>query len=229
VRILVVEDEPDLADAVADGLRAEGYAVDVSHEADAARERLTTNAYDLVTLDLGLGEEDGLAVCADLKAGRFEPNAETRVLVVTARDNLADRIAGLDEGADDYLVKPFAFGELSARIRALLRRDAGRGGAVIEIGDLQLDAARHQASRGPRDLGLTVKEFALLRYFMLHPSEVLSAEELLEHVWDENADPFSNVVRVTISNLRRKLAAGGEDHQPIDTVVGRGYRLVVGR
>ncbi len=228
MRILVVEDEVELADALAVGLRAEGYAVDVSTDGAGARERLSVNSYDVVTLDLGLADVDGLDICADVKEGRFEPNVETRVLVVTARDALDDRITGLDRGADDYLVKPFDLGELSARIRALLRRDAGRGGAVIQLGDLRLDAARHEADRAGRDLDLTVKELSLLRYFMLHPGEVLSAEELLEHVWDENADPFTNVVRVTISNLRRKLVAGGEDTQPIDTVVGRGYRLLAG-
>jgi len=130
----------------------------------------------------------------------------------------------LDEGADDYLVKPFDFEELKARVRALLRRDAGRSGAVMRVGDLDLDTARHEARRGGRELALTPKEFSLLRYFMSRSGQVLSQEDLLEHVWDEHADPFTNTVRVTVMTLRRKLADAGEG-QPIETVVGRGYRL----
>jgi DNA-binding response OmpR family regulator len=147
-----------------------------------------------------------------------------RVIMLTARDRVVDRVSGLDEGADDYLVKPFDFAELTARVRALLRRDAGRSGAVLRVGDLELDASRHQAGRAGRRLALTPKEFALLRYFMSRPGQVLSQEDLLEHVWDENADPFTNTVRVTVMTLRRKLADAGPE-QPIETVVGRGYRL----
>jgi DNA-binding response OmpR family regulator len=145
--------------------------------------------------------------------------------MLTARGEIDDRISGLDDGADDYVVKPFDFGELSARVRALLRRDGGRTGALLTVGDLELDAARHEARRGRHALNLSPKEFALLRFFMSHPGEVFSQEDLLEHVWDEHADPFTKTVRVTVMNLRRKLAAGG-DSQPIETVVGRGYRLV---
>jgi DNA-binding response OmpR family regulator len=144
--------------------------------------------------------------------------------MLTARDTLEARVAGLDEGADDYLVKPFAFEELRARIRTLLRRDAGRSGAVLKVGDLTLDTARFEAFRGGRSLDLTAKEFALLRYFMSHPGDVLSQEHLLEHVWDEHADPFTNTVRVTVGTLRRKLTGDAGD-QPIETVVGAGYRL----
>jgi DNA-binding response OmpR family regulator len=147
------------------------------------------------------------------------------VLMLTARDSLEDRVAGLDDGADDYLVKPFAFPELLARVRSLLRRDAGTTTATLRVADVELDTARHRATRGSRDLELTAKEFALLRYFMTHPGQVLSQETLLEHVWDEHADPFTNTVRVTVGTLRRKLAVGDEP-QLIDTVVGRGYRLV---
>ncbi|NIR39014.1 MAG: response regulator transcription factor, partial [Actinobacteria bacterium] len=121
-----------------------------------------------------------------------------RVLMLTARDTVDDRVAGLDHGADDYLVKPFAFGELTARVRSLLRREAARSGSVLVVGDVELDDARHRATRGDRDLELTAKEFALLRYFMSHVDEVLSQEHLLEHVWDEHADPFTNTVRVTV-------------------------------
>ena len=223
MRILVVEDEPDLADAVASGLRREGYAVDVADDGAAAYSRLEVNAYDLVCLDLGLPDLDGMTLCRDLADGAVGDPA-TRVLVLTARGSLDDRVAGLDAGADDYLVKPFALGELSARVRALLRRDAGRSGAVLALGPLELDAARHEARYAGRTVPLTAKEFALLRYFMMHTGEVLTAERLLEHVWDEQADPFTNTVRVTISNLRRKLGDCG-DAVFVETVIGRGYRL----
>lgn len=224
----MVEDEVDLADALARGLRRDGYAVDVANDGEEALSRLALNAYDLVCLDLNLPEVDGLEVCRRLRTdpelAPGEGEAAPRVLMLTARDTLDDRVAGLDEGADDYLVKPFAFAELAARVRSLLRRDASRPGSVLRVGDLELDPARHEARRGDRSLDLTAKEFALLRYFMAHPGRVLSQEHLLEHVWDEFADPFTNTVRVTVGTLRRKLA-GADGGQPIETVVGVGYRL----
>jgi DNA-binding response OmpR family regulator len=223
VRILVVDDEEELADAVARGLRRDGYAVDVANSGTDALDKLGINEYDLVCLDLTMPGIDGREVCRQIRADtRVDP--APRVLMLTARDSLEDRVAGLDDGADDYLVKPFAFPELLARVRSLLRRDAGTTTAVLTVDELQLDAARHVARRGQRELDLTAKEFALLRYFMTHAGQVLSQERLLEHVWDEFADPFTNTVRVTVGTLRRKLAADGES-QLIDTVVGRGYRL----
>ena len=228
MRLLVVEDEPDLAQALAAGLRREGYAVDVASDGASALERVAITDYDLVCLDLGLPDIDGREVCRRIKA---EPprgegaSAPARVLMLTARDSLEDRVAGLDDGADDYLVKPFSFAELAARMRALARRDLPMAGTAMRIGDLELDAARFSVRRGGSAVDLTAKEFALLRYFMLHPDEVLTPERLLEHVWDEHADPFTNTVRVTISNLRRKLATGSSDDQPIETVIGIGYRL----
>jgi DNA-binding response OmpR family regulator len=222
MRVLVVEDETDLADAIARGLRREGYAVDVAYDGDEAVDKAGVNDYDVVCLDLNLPRLDGIEVVRRLRADdRGQP---TRVLMLTARDSTRDRITGLDEGADDYLVKPFDFDELKARVRALLRRDAGRSGAVLRVGDIELDSSRHEARRDGHLLPLTPKEFALLRYFMSRAGQVLSQEELLEHVWDENADPFTNTVRVTVMTLRRKLAEAGEG-QPIETVVGRGYRL----
>jgi DNA-binding response OmpR family regulator len=225
MRLLVVEDEVDLADAVARGLRREGYAVDVAYDGDEALDKASVNAYDLLCLDLNLPGPDGIEVVRAVRKAADESGAPSpRVIMLTARDRLADRVTGLDEGADDYLVKPFDFAELTARVRALLRRDAGRSGALLTVGDLELDTSRHEAGRAGRRLTLTPKEFALLRYFMSRPGQVLSQEDLLEHVWDENADPFTNTVRVTVMTLRRKLAEAGDD-QPIETVVGRGYRL----
>ena len=225
MRVLVVEDERDLAEAVATGLRREGYAVDLVGDGETAMGKLEVSEYDLVCLDLNLPDVDGLEVCRFIRAGKAAGDEEPRVLMLTARDALDDRVVGLDEGADDYLVKPFAYPELLARVRALGRRGLASTGAVIEVGLLSLDAARRTATHGITPLDLTAKEFTLLRYFMLHAGEVLSAERLLEHVWDEHADPFTNTVRVTVSNLRRKLRIAGADDL-IETVVGAGYRLI---
>jgi DNA-binding response OmpR family regulator len=228
MRILVVEDERDLAESLAEALRADGYAVDIAFDGDDARVKAAVYPYDLVTLDLNLPGVEGRELCRLMRTQeRHDGAPPPRILMVTARDGLDDRIAGLDDGADDYLVKPFALAELAARVRALLRRKSADSGAVLEVGDLVLDAARLQARRNGRTLTLTPREFALLRYFMSHPGEVLSEGHLLTHVWDENANPYSKTVRVTVMNLRRKLApAGGE--QPIETVVGAGYRLRAG-
>lgn len=221
MRILVVEDEEDLAHAIATGLRREGYAVDLAHDGTDALDKLRLYAYDLVCLDLNLPGTDGREI-ARLARGESPSEDGPRILMVTARDTVEDRVGGLDDGADDYLVKPFDFRELSARVRAVLRRPTAEGTGVLRVGDLELDTARHEATAGDRPLPLTPKEFALLRYFMSRSGEVLSQEELLEHVWDEHADLFSSSrVRVAIMGLRRKLGQA----QLIETVVGRGYRL----
>lgn len=224
MRILVVEDEPDLATAVATGLRREGYAVDVANDGQSALDRLAVNSYDLVTLDLNLPDIDGREVCRLIRTDdRFDP--ATRVLMVTARDGIDDRVAGLDDGADDYLIKPFALRELSARVRTLLRRETSGSDAVLTVGSLRVDTARQIVWWVDETVELTTKEFALLRYFMSHPGEVLSQERLLEHVWDEMVDPFTNTARVTVGTLRRKLSAvAGEPL--IETVIGSGYRLI---
>jgi len=222
MRILVVEDETDLAEALATGLRREGYAVDVALDGAAAREKLDVSPYDLVTLDLNLPDDDGRLIAQDIR--RNADGTGPRILMVTARGQVVDRIGGLDDGADDYLVKPFDFQEMLARIRALLRRDTPAVGAVLQVGPLELDVARRRSTLRGSPLDLTTKEFALLRFMMLHPDEVLSPEELLDHVWDEHADPFTNTVRVTVSNLRRKLREA-QCENAIETVVGAGYRL----
>lgn len=224
MRVLVVEDERDLADAIARGLRQEGNAVDVAYDGQEALDKVYVNSYDLVCLDVNLPGMDGRSIARRLRTGNGLPGdgRPPRVLMLTALGDLEDRVAGLDDGADDYMVKPFDWPELAARTRALMRRDAGTSGAVLRVGGLELDTARHEAHRDGVELRLSPKEFALLAYFMSHPGEVLSQEDLLEHVWDENADPFTKTVRVTIMTLRRKL---GKGEPPIETVTGSGYRL----
>jgi DNA-binding response OmpR family regulator len=223
VRLLVVEDEPDLAEALARGLRRDGYAVDIALNAGDADFKLRTASYDLICLDWNLPDGSGLDLCRSVVSGdlpTFEGDRPS-ILMLTARDDIADRVAGLDSGADDYLVKPFAFAELSARVRALLRREVAAD-PVLEVGPLRMNPARFEIARSETALMLTSKEFSLLHYFMLRPGEVFSQEHLLEHVWDEMADPLTNVVRVTLSNLRKKIG----EPQLIETVPGRGYRLL---
>lgn len=222
MRLLVVEDEPDLADVIARGLRRDGHAVDVANTSSEADLKLRSAGYDLVVLDWNLPDGSGLQLCRSVVSGEL-PTLEgdrPRILMLTARDEVEDRVAGLDSGADDYLVKPFAFAELSARVRALIRRDKEID-PVITVGSLRLDPARFEATRAGVRLELTAKEFALLHYFMAHAGDVMSQEHLLEHVWDEMTDPLTNVVRVTVSNLRKKLG----EPPLITTVAGRGYRL----
>jgi DNA-binding response OmpR family regulator len=222
MRLLVVEDEGDLAAALARGLRRHGYAVDTAGSASLAEEKLRANAYDLAILDWNLGDGSGLELCRRLVDGdlpTLEPR-RPRILMLTARDDIDDRVAGLDAGADDYLVKPFALAELAARTRALLRRNDGAA-PVLRVGRLALDPARFVASRDDRQLTLTSKEFSLLEFLMAHVDEVMPQETLLEHVWDEMADPFTNTVRVTVSNLRKKLG----EPDLIETIPGRGYVL----
>ncbi|MFI6498291.1 response regulator transcription factor [Nonomuraea typhae] len=216
MRLLVVEDEEDLVDALRVGLVRAGYAVDVAFDAPVAHEKLQVNTYDLVLLDINLPGGDGFQLCREIRAA----GNGVRVIMVTARDRLDDRVRGLDEGADDYLVKPFAFPELLARVRALLRRDTG-GTSVLEVGELRIDTARMEVSLAGRALALTPKEYGVLHYLMTRPGYVVSSEELLEHVWDEHTDPFTSTVRVTVGNLRRKLQEDGL----IETVISKGYRL----
>ncbi|MFC3495422.1 winged helix-turn-helix domain-containing protein [Glycomyces rhizosphaerae] len=219
MRILLVEDDRDLGPVLALGLRNEAYAVDLATTCADAEALLCCNDFDVACLDLGLPDGDGLAL---LRRLGVDPalRRPRRLLVLTARDAVDDRVAGLDAGADDYLVKPFSFQELTARIRALTRRTDVHE-AVLTVGDLRLDSAAHRAWRGGGELELTPREFSMLRYLMHHPDRTVSAEELLEHVWDANADPFTASVRVILSRLRRKLGEPG----PIATVTGVGYQL----
>jgi DNA-binding response OmpR family regulator len=218
VRVLVVEDQKALANRIAEGLRDQGMAVDVAYDGAAAIEATVLNQYDVVVLDRDLPRVHGDAVCAGLVAGP----SPARILMLTAAAAVEDRVDGLNLGADDYLPKPFAFTELVARVRALSRRSPSTP-PVLSRGDLTVDRARRRASRGGRPLTLTRKEFGVLEAVLRADGAVVSAEELLENVWDEHADPFSNTVSVTMTRLRRKLG----EPPLIETVIGSGYRLRV--
>ena len=230
MRLLLVEDEADLVETVRPSLVRDGYAVDVALDVAGALDKLRINSYDLMVLDLSLPDGDGFDLCRSVRRGELDgPNgSELRILMLTARAGLRDRVRGLDEGADDYLVKPFDFEELKARVRALLRRDAGRSGAVLRVGELRLDTARHEVFRGERALRLTRKEFGVLEYLMARPGLVVHTRELQREVWDEHADPFTETVRVTVGNLRRKLNGNGQPPL-VETVPGKGYRLKAAR
>jgi DNA-binding response OmpR family regulator len=219
VRVLVVEDEEALAEAIARGLRREGMAVDVALDGDAGHEKSTITRYDVVVLDRDLPGMSGDELCSEIVAS----GALTRVLMLTASGSVEDRVEGLSLGADDYLAKPFAFPELVARVRALARRATPATPPVLTVGDLELDPAKRTVSRSGRPVELTRKEFGVLEVLLAASGSVVSSEELLERVWDENADPFTTTVRVTVMTLRKKLGEPGL----IDTVVGSGYRVPV--
>jgi DNA-binding response OmpR family regulator len=219
MRVLVVEDDSELADAIGVGLRREQLAVDVAYDGTTGLDRALFTGYDVVVLDRDLPGRHGDEVCAELLAA----GSRSRVLMLTAAATIEDRVDGLRLGADDYLPKPFAFAELVARIRALLRRAQPALPPVLAIGDLTVDPARRLASRAGLPLDLGPKEFGVLELLLAAQGRVVSAEELLERVWDEMADPFSSAVKVTMSRLRRKLG----DPPLIETVSQAGYRVQV--
>lgn len=220
MRILVVEDETKMASLLKRGLEEEGYAVDVAANGTDGLWAGTENAYDAILLDVMLPGIDGFEVCRQLRAkGRWAP-----VLMLTARDDVRDRVEGLDAGADDYLVKPFSFSELLARVRALVRRGAGERPAELTVGDLTLDPATRRVHRGAVEVPLTPKEFALLELFMRHPGEVLTRTRILEHVWDFAFGGDSNVVDVYVRYLREKVDRPF-GKASLETVRGSGYRL----
>ena len=221
MRLLVVEDESDLATALGKELTRDGYAVDLAEDGEEALFLIEINNYDLVVLDLNLPELDGLEVLARLRADH--PLA--KVLILTARTEVEDRVRGLDMGAHDYLTKPFYLKELKARVRALLRRDFVTQDTVLQCGQLKMDTVKHIAWCENRPLELTRKEFAILRYLLWQTGKVVSQEELLEHIWDDMVNPFTNVVRVHINTLRRKLGDNAEKPVYIETISGMGYRL----
>ncbi len=220
MRILLVEDDPTLAQFVAKGLREHSYAVDVAVDGDAAVYQAAVNPYDAVVLDVMLPRRDGFSVCREIRRrGMTMP-----VLMLTARDAVSDRVAGLDTGADDYLTKPFDFGELLARLRALLRRGPAMVPPVILVADLKLDTHGQRAFRGGRPIPLTAKEYALLEFLARNADRVVGRADISDHVWDDNYDPASNLIESYINRLRRKVDSAGFEPL-IHTRRGAGYIL----
>lgn len=223
MRILVVEDEKDLCDAIAEGLEIDGYAVDKSYDGQQACELVFVESYDLVVLDLNLPSMDGLDILRKIR----KQNKEVKVIILSARSAVEEKILGLDTGANDYLAKPFEFGELEARIRSLLRRSFTQENVLLQFCGICLDTAKRSAAADGVLLSLTKKELAILEYLLLNQQRIISQEELIEHVWSMDADSFSNAVRVHIASLRKKLkAALGKDI--IQTKIGEGYYLYGG-
>jgi two-component system copper resistance phosphate regulon response regulator CusR len=220
MRLLLVEDEARVARFIARGLREQAYAVDVATNGEDALYQAAINTYDAIILDVMIPLKDGLAVCRELRA----EGSRVPVLMLTARDAVEDRIQGLDTGADDYLTKPFEFGELLARLRALLRRGQELRPLIISVADLTIDTRGQQARRNGRLLNLTTKEYALLEYLSRNAGRVIGREEIAEHVWDERFDPFSNLIEVYVNRLRRKVDEPF-DLPLIHTRRGAGYVL----
>ena len=220
MRILLVEDEPDAARLLAKGLREQRYAVDIAADGVAATYQASINDYDLLIVDVLLPLKDGFAVCREVRAS----GGQMPILLLTARDGVQDRIAGLDDGADDYLTKPYDFHELLARVRALLRRGAALQAEQLTVADLTINTRTHEVKRAGRLIELTAKEYALLEYLARRAGDVITRADIAEHVWDESFDPFSNLIEVYIQRLRRKV---DEAHEVklIRTLRGEGYRL----
>jgi DNA-binding response OmpR family regulator len=220
LRILLAEDESAAAKMLSLGLREQSYAVDIAVDGQEAEFKVSVNAYDLIILDLMLPRKNGIQVCQEIRAA----GSNTPVLMLTARDRVEDRIAGLDAGADDYLIKPFEYGELLARVRALLRRGPTPHVEEIEVADLRIEVRARRVSRAGKRITLTAKEYALLECLARRAGELVNREEISEHVWDEAYDPFSNLIEVYIRRLRRKVDAGF-DPPLLRTRRGEGYML----
>jgi len=220
MRVLLVEDEPRVAGFIAKGLREQTYAVDIARDGEEAVYYAGVNQYDLVILDVMLPVKDGYAVCRELRGSGIR----TPILMLTARDAVDDRVRGLDCGADDYLTKPFDFKELLARLRALSRRTAEIRPELIRVGDLALNTANHAVTRSGKSISLTAKEYALLEFLMLNQDRIVGREQIAQHVWDENFDPFSNIIDVYVRRLRTKIDVGFE-RPLLHTRRGEGYML----
>jgi len=220
MRLLVVEDDPDMARFITRGLGEQAYAVDTVSSGEAALEHAAMAPYDAIILDVMIPPPDGLEVCRRLRLDGIS----TPILMLTARDAIHDRVEGLDSGADDYLVKPFEFAELLARLRALLRRHGAPHHPVIEVADLRIDTRSHRVTRGHSELSLTTMEYTLLEYLARNAGRVMGREEIAEHVWNEDFDPFSNLIEVYVGRLRRLV---DRDHTAklIHTIRGAGYIL----
>ena len=220
MRILVVEDEKKIADFVKRGLKEEGYAVDTAYDGEEGLFLAKTNDYDLILLDLMLPKLDGLTLCKKLKGSKVK----SRVIMLTAKETVKDKVLGLDSGADDYLTKPFAFEELLARIRAILRKKEAQAPTKLKVADLELDLLTHKVTRGAKEIELTAKEHSLLEYLMHNEGSIVTRTMISEHVWDIDFDTFTNVIDVYINYLRNKIDSGFKK-KLIHTVRGRGYIL----
>lgn len=219
---MIVEDERKLAKTLKTVLEGEHFSVDVAYDGDEGYEMATVEEYDVMILDIGLPSKNGLEVCRLIR----DEGVETPILMLTARDATEDKIAGLDTGADDYLVKPFAVDELLARVRALIRRAKKQIGETVEVGSLTLNPKSHQVRRGGEVIELSSKEYAVLEYLMQHAGQIVPKQSLLEHVWGSEVDPFSKVVDVYVGYVRKKIDKNFPDHKALlKTVRGRGYKL----
>ena len=220
MRVLVVEDDLDLIELLAEGLTMYGYAVDKATDGEEAIDMAYVETYDVIVLDINLPKKDGFEVLEEIR----DFNKEVNIIMLTARSDIDDRVKGLDFGANDYMVKPFDLKELDARMRALLRRKSVTENPVLEAGGMTFDTTTREAFVGDRKLNLTQKETGILEYLFLNKEKYVSSEELIDHVWDSNADSFSNSVRVHMSSLRKKIKeASGENK--IENIIGKGYRI----
>lgn len=219
LRLLIVEDEANILAALEKGLKKDGYAIDVASTGELAQELIEVNEYDLIVLDINLPDTDGFTILKLLR----ENNPTTRVIIVSANCTIDDRISGLDLGANDYLIKPFDFQELKARIRALLRRDFISKPNLMREGDLEIDLSTHRVSYKKREIILTLKEYSILKYFVQNRGKIISSDELYQHIWNEEANPFTEVMRVHIYTLRKKLNSATGKNDIIATIKGSGY------
>lgn len=219
MRLLIVEDEIDILQALQRGLKSEGYAVDITSNGEEALELLSFNSYDLMVLDINLPGVDGFSILKSLR----EKDATTKMIIVSANREIEDKIKGLDLGANDYLVKPFDFLELKARIRALLRRGFIIKPSVINEDGISIDLSTHKVTYSGKEINLTLKEYSILQYLVQNKGRIISSEELINRVWDENADPFTTVIRVHIYSLRKKLTIASGKENLIQTIKGVGY------
>jgi DNA-binding response OmpR family regulator len=220
MRILVIEDEIRLADIIRRGLVEAGYAVDLAHDGEEGEYLAETFPYDLILLDIILPKKDGFKICVNLRRNKVN----VRILMLTCKDTVSDRVKGLDAGADDYLIKPFAFSELLARIRAVFRRNQVNGSPVLEAGELTMNTSTREVKRGNKAIDLTTKEYSLLEYLMCNPNIVITRSMLEEHIWDMSFESESNLIEVYIRRIRQKIDNDGESSF-IETIRGVGYRL----
>ena len=221
MRILVVEDDEKIANAIKKGLEQESYAVDVEYDGRDGEDSALALPYDLIILDRMLPGMDGLTICQALR----EEGKKTPVLMLTAKDKISDRVEGLNSGADDYLIKPFAFDELLARVKALLRRPQEQTGTILVVADLTLDTITKKVTRSGRDISLTPKEYSLLEYFMRNPERILTKDQIIEHVWNFDADILPNTVEVYVGYLRNKIDSPKDKVKLIKTARGFGYKI----